>query len=221
MNKKIDFTKPNFAIKKPQTGKADYLMIFFHGYGSDGNDLIGLSDFFDQVMPNTVYLSPNAPNPTGFGGYQWFPLSTLSNRELETGTLSVAGYVHDFIDQALDFYHVKPENLILAGFSQGAMITLHVGIERKIAPLALFGYSGALTAVDGIEKRIQSKPPIFLCHGANDMVVLPDYTTKATEVLTHLGLNVESHIIKGFEHTIPPQGLTLSLKFLESVQNHT
>ncbi len=213
---KIDFKNPNFAVKLPKNSHAEYLMIFLHGYGSDGNDLIGLSSVFSQIIPDTVFLSPNAPQPTGFGGYQWFPLSDLSNRELETGTVSVAPYVHDFINQALEFYAIKPENLILAGFSQGAMIALHVGIERKIAPLGVFAYSGALTAVTGIEKRIASKPPIFLCHGGDDAVVLPHYTTKAADVLTALGFDVDAHIIDGFQHTIPQQGLVASLNFLDT-----
>ena len=216
MFEKINFTNPNFAVKLPQNGRSKYLMIFFHGYGSNGDDLIGLSNVFNKIIPNTIYLSPNAPTPTGFGGYQWFPLSNLSNRELETGTISVAPYVHDFIDQALAFYNIEPENLILAGFSQGAMITLHVGIERKIAPTALFAYSGALTAVNNIEKRIQSKPPIFLCHGAEDDVVLPEYTTKAADILTALGFTIEKHIIPKYPHTIPPEGLVESLKFLNA-----
>jgi phospholipase/carboxylesterase len=213
---KIDFSKPNFAVKHPQNGKAKYLMIFLHGYGSDGNDLIGLSNVFDKTIPQTIYLSPNAPNPTGFGGYQWFPISSLSNRELETGTLSIAPYVHHFIDEALAFYDISPENLILAGFSQGAMIAMHIGIERKIVPTAVFAYSGALTAIEGIEKRIQSRPPIFLCHGANDDVVLPQYTIKAAEVLTALGVTVEKHIIAHYPHTIPPEGLVASVKFLNT-----
>jgi phospholipase/carboxylesterase len=133
---------------------------------------------------------------------------------LETGTISIAPFVHNFIDQALEFYNIQPENLILAGFSQGAMVTLHVGIERKIAPTALFGYSGALTAVNNIEKRIQSKPPIFLCHGADDDVVLPEYTTKAANELTALGFVTQKHIIPNYPHTIPPEGLVASLEFL-------
>jgi phospholipase/carboxylesterase len=213
---KIDFTSKNIAKKLPNTGKADYLMIFFHGYGADGDNLIGLYNLFEEIIPQTVFLAPNAPAATGIGGFQWFPINTLSNRELETGTTFIAPYVHDFIDQALEFYNIKPENLILAGFSQGAMITLHVGVERKIAPAALISYSGALTAITDIETRICSKPPVFLCHGADDNIVLPDYTLKAADILTSLGFTVDKHIIPNYPHTIPPEGLGASLTFLNT-----
>ena len=53
---KIDFKNPDFAVKMPQNGTAKYLMIFLHGYGSDGNDLIGLSNFFDTLIPNPCLL---------------------------------------------------------------------------------------------------------------------------------------------------------------------
>lgn len=213
---KINFSDSLLAKKLPKSGQAKYLMILFHGYGSDGQDLITLSQIFDSIIPQTIYLSPNAPSKTGFGGYQWFPLSDLSNRELETGTIQIAPYVHDFIDQALKFYNIKPENLILGGFSQGAMIALHVGIERGVAPKAVLAYSGALTAVNGIEKRIKSNPPIFLCHGANDDVVLPEYTEKANEILIKLGFNVQKTIIDGYPHTIPPEGLVATIEFLNT-----
>jgi len=214
MQSHINFDKPDFAVKLPTENKPQYLMLLMHGYGSDGQDLIGLSNFFDQILPDTVYLSPNAPTSTGFGGFQWFPLSDLSNRELETGTLSIAPYVHDFIDQALEYYKIDPKNLIIAGFSQGAMLALHVSLERTIAPSAVLAYSGALTAVAGIKERIKSKPPILLCHGGDDTVVRPEYSDKAYDILLDLGVNVQKHIIAGYPHTIPPEGLQESIKFL-------
>jgi len=216
MTQKIDFKNADFPIKFPNKGEPQYLMVILHGYGSDGNDLIGLSSIFQQVLPHAVCLAPNAPTSTGFGGYQSFPISDLSNRELETGTVSIAPYLHNFIDQALEFYKVKPENLIIAGFSQGSMIALHVGMERKIAPKAVLAYSGALTAVADIERRIQSKPPILLCHGGDDEVVKPSYTIQAFDTLTKLGFTVEKHIIQGYPHTIPPEGLKASLRFLDT-----
>lgn len=216
MTTQFNFQTPNFPVKLPDDGSPEYLMILLHGYGASGHDLIGLSDIFDQIIPQTVYLSPHAPTPTGMGGYQWFPIRDLSNRELETGTISIAPYVHDFIDQALAYYKIKPENLIISGFSQGSMISMHVAMEREIAPAAVMAYSGALTAVDGIEKRIKSKPPILICHGGDDPVVLPSYTTKATDILSGLGFNVESYIFPGYLHTIPPEALRASLKFLNT-----
>jgi phospholipase/carboxylesterase len=216
MTNQFNFSNPNFPVKLPNDKKPQYLMVLLHGYGSNGDNLIGLSDIFDQIIPQTVYLSPNAPTATGFGGYQWFPISNLSNRELETGTISIAPYVHNFLDEALKFYNIQPENLIIAGFSQGSMLALHIGMERMVAPKAILAYSGALTAVADIEKRIQSKPPIMLCHGGSDDVVKPSYALQAYDILSKLGFYVEKHIFPNYPHTIPPEGLQASLKFLST-----
>lgn len=213
----INFKNPNFPIKHPAGTHPEYCMILLHGYGSDGNDLISLSHMFNQVMSNTVYLSPHAPHKTPFGGHQWFPLSNLSDRELETGTIAIAPYVHHFIDQALAYFKVKPENLILAGFSQGAMTVLHVGLERDVAPCGVLAYSGALTAATSLKDRIKSKPPVLLCHGSDDDVVLASYSEKADKVLKSHGIISECLIIKGYPHTIPPEAMTKSLDFLRSV----
>lgn len=213
---KIDFTSNNLSKKLPDQGKPEYLMIFFHGYGADGDNLLGLYAVFEELIPQTVFLAPNAPASTGIGGFQWFPINTLSNRELETGTSMIAPYVHNFIDQALEFYDVKPENLILLGFSQGAMITLHVGIEREVAPLALISYSGVLTAIEDIENRVRSKPPVCLCHGAEDPLIPAIYTVKASEILQSLGFTVQQHIIPNYPHTIPPEALQASFDFLNA-----
>ncbi len=216
MFKPIDFENAPFPVKLPENGNAEYLMILLHGYGANGDDLIGLSQIFDQIIPQTIYLSPHAPDKTPFGGHQWFPLSNLSDRELETGTIAIAPYVHHFIDSALEYYQIKPENLILAGFSQGAMTVMHVGLERKVQPTAILAYSGALTAVNGLENRIKSKPPVLLCHGGDDDVVLPSYSLKATEILKSHDIPAECLIVEGYPHTIPPQALMRSIQFLNT-----
>ena len=61
------------------SGTADSLVVFLHGYGADGNDLIGLAEPLAPHLPNTRFLAPNAPqrcanNPMG---YQWFPIPWL------------------------------------------------------------------------------------------------------------------------------------------------
>jgi phospholipase/carboxylesterase len=212
----IDFISDDIPKKLPASGVPEYLMIFLHGYGADGNNLIGLSSIFEDTLPQAVFLSPHAPAKTDLGGYQWFPINNLSNQELSLGTLLISPFVHAFIDQALEFYQIKPENLILAGFSQGAMVALNVGIERKIAPKAVLSYSGAFPAQQNIEKRIQSKPPILLCHGAEDTVILPYHTLKAAELLSSLGVAASKHIIPNDTHIISVESLTLSLEFLNT-----
>src|SRR6056300_1759707 len=118
---------------EPENGKPEKLVILCHGFGSNGDDLIGLVPHLKRALPNAVYVSPNAPEIC-YGapnGYQWFPLSTLSKEERLVGTLKAAPTLDHFIDQELERYGFEDKDLILVGFSQGTMMSLHVGLRRK------------------------------------------------------------------------------------------
>ena len=211
----ISYDEPDFPFKYPQ-GKPRYLMILLHGYGSDGNDLIGLSDFFDKVIPSCIYLSPHAPQKMPIQGYQWFQLSTLSRNELAKGTEASAHYVHELIDKTLEYYDIPEKNLILAGFSQGAMMALYVGLRRKISPCAILAFSGSLTNEDKLAKELTSKPPVYLCHGSRDNVVPSYHSEDAEKILKKYNVPVTKNIIVGEDHTIPYEGLTGALLFLKT-----
>ena len=68
-------------MRLPASGGAPQSMvIFLHGYGSNGDDLIGLAEYWRGALPDTVFLSPNAPEicPGAPDGYQWWGLSNLT-----------------------------------------------------------------------------------------------------------------------------------------------
>ena len=128
---------------EPENGKPEKLVILCHGYGSNGEDLIGLVPHLKRVLPNAVFVSPNAPEQVpGYPmGYQWFPLSTLSREERLVGTLKAAPTLHNFIDQELKKYGLEEKDLILVGFSQGTMMSLHVGLRRLSDIGGIVGFS--------------------------------------------------------------------------------
>ena len=72
-------------VRQPKSGKINELVIFFHGYGADGNDLISLSDQFTSVLPSAEFYAPNAPDLCEMGGvgYQWFPIRQNNNGTLD------------------------------------------------------------------------------------------------------------------------------------------
>ncbi|MEM6603646.1 MAG: dienelactone hydrolase family protein [Pseudomonadota bacterium] len=212
----IDFSSPDFPVRHVGQSQT-YLAIFMHGYGSDGQDMAGLSAYFDQVLTDTVWLCPNAPGMTPMGGYQWFPLSDISQRELDNGAAHAAPWLHAFIDKALAFYNIPAENLILGGFSQGAMMAMHVAFRRKVAPMAVLAFSGALTSEALLETEIISRPKTFICHGENDDVVYASYAKRADTVLKSLNVPVETHIYPEYPHTIPPEGAKAAVEFLKKI----
>ena len=72
-------------VKKSISGINNEIVIFFHGYGADGSDLISLSDAFSKILPNAVFYSPNAPQKCEMGGlgYQWFPIKQKNDGSLD------------------------------------------------------------------------------------------------------------------------------------------
>lgn len=213
----VDLTRgefPQVPMRKVGHGKK-YLGILLHGYGSDGFDMLGLTEAFDNILDDIVWLCPHAPMRLSFGGYAWFPLSDISQRELDIGAKTAFAPLNDFIKQALEHYEIAPENLILGGFSQGSMMTLYTGLRQEVAPKVLLGYSGALTAENDLEKEIKVRPPVLIVHGGSDDVVFPSYAHRAEEKLKELDVPVEKYVFENATHTIPMQGIEKTYEFLK------
>ena len=201
---------------EPDSGKPEKLVILCHGFGSNGDDLIGLVPHLKRALPNAVYVSPNAPDVC-FGapnGYQWFPLSTLSKEERLVGTLKTAPTLDHFIDQELEKYNLDNKDLILVGFSQGTMMSLHVGLRRKAGIGGIIGFSGAMTLPENWKDDITSKPPVLLVHGDMDNVVPVTMMHEAYNALEEVGVDADKHVSPRVMHNIGPDGLQKALEFL-------
>ena len=165
-------------------GAARQLVVFLHGYGADGNDLIGLGREWAKLLPRAAFVSPHAPEPCGAApmGKQWFDLSLG-----DTGVKRAAPALDAFLDAELKRLGLGPRVLGLVGFSQGTMIALAVGLKRNPAPAAIVGYSGALATVEALPKDPTSAPAILLVHGDMDEVIPVDALFLAREQLAHAG----------------------------------
>ncbi|GAB2178198.1 alpha/beta hydrolase [Dongia sp. agr-C8] len=206
---------PNVA---PKSGsKAKQLVVFLHGYGSNGDDLISLAPYWADLLPDAEFVSPNAPFPcemNPFGGYQWFGLEDRNPATKLAGTRAAATILDGFLDDALKSRGLDESRLALVGFSQGTMMSLHVGPRRTTAPAAIVGYSGALIGADALALEIRSKPPVLLVHGTADQVVPFAAMGAAAQVLQSFGVTVETLARPGLPHSIDPEGLTRGGQFI-------
>lgn len=198
------------------SGKADRLVIFCHGYGADGNDLIALGRHWQRLLPTTAFVSPHAPERCAGSpmGYQWFGITRLQPDEMLRGVERAAPILNAFIDGELARLGIDASRLALVGFSQGTMMALHVGLRRAVAPAAIVGFSGALPGPEKLPTEIVSRPPVLLVHGDADEMIPVQALHAAANGLGAAGVAVRWHVSRGVGHGIAPDGLELAGKFL-------
>lgn len=196
--------------------KPTSLVILLHGYGSNGDDLIGLVPYWRPVLPNTLFVSPNAPQPCegSVGGYQWWALDSLAPAARAAGVRVSAPILNAFIDEQLAATGLSEDKLALVGFSQGAMMALHVGPRRKKQIAGILGYSGMLADPDALSAEAKTKPPVLLVHGDADPVLPIQALGEAERRLNVLGFDVATHTSRGLTHSIDQIGLELGARFL-------
>lgn len=210
-----------FAKRAAKSGTARSIVVFVHGYGADGADLLGLADVLAPHLPDTIFYAPDAPqactgNPFG---YQWFPIPWLdgSTEASAAAGLAVASdMLNAFLDACLAEADLTDADLALVGFSQGAMISLHVAPRRDRAIAAVVAISGRLLEPDALAGAVRVKPPVLLIHGDEDAVV-PFVSMKAAgDVLVANGFDTFGHVMRGTGHGIANDGLEAALGFLIS-----
>ncbi|MGN6517546.1 MAG: alpha/beta hydrolase [Rhizomicrobium sp.] len=199
----------------PARGSATHLVVLCHGYGADGNDLIGLAPMWQRFLPTAAFAAPNAPQPCGAGfGYQWFPISRLDPQEMARGVDSAAATLENFLESELARLNLSADKLALVGFSQGTMMSLHVGLRRAVKPAAIVGFSGMLA---GEPARLGTDtPPILLVHGDADPMIPVGALFAAAATLGGAGAAVQWHVSPGVGHSIDEAGLAIGGDFLAS-----
>jgi len=205
----------------PKSGTARQLVVFLHGYGADGNDLIDIGRAWQQYLPHAAFVSPHAPEPCGQApvGRQWFALTFRHPAERWVGVNKAAPLLERFLAAELDRHKLPASALALVGFSQGTMMALHVGLRRAAAPAAIVGYSGLLVLPEQADPEnfateIKGRPPVLLVHGDRDDLIPPQALFQATQGLAALGVLVEWHLSAGIGHGIDAEGLRHGGEFL-------
>ena len=192
----------------PKSGKADALVVFLHGYGADGNDLIDLGQQWQNWLPHAAFVSPHAPEPCGMSpmGRQWFPLTMRDPSERWRGVVDARPSLDAFLDDELQRHNLTPDRLALVGFSQGTMMALHTGLRRSISPAAILGYSGVLVGPEHLQEAT-AKPNILLVHGDRDEVIPLDALFMSTNALGEAEIACQWHLSFGMGHGIDGSGL--------------
>lgn len=204
----------------PLSGETRSAVIFLHGYGANGADLLGLADPLAEHMPDTLFLAPDAPEACAGApmGFQWFPIPWIdgsSEEESRAGMLRAVEDLNAFLDGVMVDEDLMPEQVMLFGFSQGTMMSLHIAPRREDPFAGVVAFSGRLLEPELLADEVVTRPPILLVHGDQDEVVPVQSLPAAAEALQNAGWqDLYAHIMKGTGHGIAPDGLSVALAFM-------
>lgn len=208
---KADCVLPPASGRKPGA-----LVMLLHGVGADGQDLMSLAEGWHQLLPDAIFVSPNAPDPYdgGMDGcYQWFSLEGITPENRLERVMRSGPLLNRFIDEQLAQYGLKDRQLALAGFSQGTIMALFMALKRSRPCAGLLGYSGRLAGPDSIDP-VMSRPRILLIHGTHDQTIPISELYDAENALKAHDIPVVAFAEPGISHDISPEGERLGGLFL-------
>ena len=216
MIKSLTYKKLN-----PNSEIIENIVIFLHGYGANSDDLLNIGQMWKTDLPNTLFVSPNAPFRCAWGGesYQWFDLTSIAPEKIGEGLETAGPYLNKFIEEISEDFKINTDKILIVGFSQGTMMALHHLCKRDNDCAGIMGYSGLLFENNNFDNEIKSKFPIRLFHGLDDEVINSDFTSKAYAKFKSLGFEIDYTLQKNLGHGIDENGLNYGIKFIKKVFN--
>lgn len=197
----------------PAKVEPTHLVVLLHGYGADGDDLIGLAPHWQARLPSAAFVAPHAPDrvPGAPNSFQWFALTNRDPHEMHYGVESASASLSGFIASELKRLNIPPKNLALVGFSQGAMVALQLGLKGgAVTPACIVGFSGLLAV-----SPPPGEMPVLLTHGAADQVIPASAMLEAANGLAAAGHSVQWHLALNMGHSIDQAGLEMAGEFIE------
>ncbi|HBR40676.1 MAG TPA: phospholipase, partial [Sulfitobacter pontiacus] len=157
----------NAERREPVSGETRSAVVFLHGYGANGADLLGLADPLGEHLPDTLFVAPDAPEACAGApmGFQWFPIPWIDNsseEEAERGMMQAVDDLNAFLDALMVDEDLLPEQVVLFGFSQGTMMALHVAPRREDAVAGVVAFSGRLLSPESLKDEAVVRPPVLL-----------------------------------------------------------
>ncbi len=205
------------TIIEPEKNKdIKNIVVLFHGYGGDGNDISMLALNWKRYMSNTIFICPNGHEPCSInpGGYQWFDLTKDDPDYILKESLKAEEKIKEFLDEIKKEYNLDNDKITLSGFSQGCMISINIGLTSEKPFNSIVGFSGKIIEPNNLKSRRKNSTSILLIHGDQDDIVPPTYLLEAKDFLLRENINVDTHLIKKCGHHIPIEASSIALNYI-------
>ena len=214
------------CIELETTPNPTAAVIWLHGLGADGNDFVPIIPELNLAGCQGIrFVFPSAPSMpvTLNGGYvmpAWYDIvgRSLVDQEDASGISKSAVSIVQLIEREAS-RGIAYENIVLAGFSQGCAMVLHVGLRfpHKLAGMmALSGYLPLATTAPTEKHSANQNTPIFMAHGEYDPVVALDRAQASYALLENMGYSVEWNEYP-MEHSVNREELIDISRFLQKV----
>ena len=203
--------KPLKEIEKPQ------LFLLIHGYGSNEEDLFS----FSQDLPDTAHVvSVRARYEIMYGGFAWYDISFENNEKyMDTEqALESRDFLVKFIDQIIINENLDPDNVFLAGFSQGAILSYSIALNfpNKIKNvIILSGYPEEKIIGEFDQNQDFSNLNFFISHGTEDVILPIEAGRLGEKLLNNLNIKNEYHEYRS-GHGIVPQNYFDMMTFVNN-----
>ncbi len=205
------------TIIEPEKGNdIKNVVLLFHGYGGDGNDISMLTLNWKRHLPNTIFICPNGHEPCAINpsGYQWFDLRYDDPNYILDEFLKAEKKLSQFLDEIKNEYKIDNNKIILSGFSQGCMMSINVGLTSEKPFNCIVGFSGKIIDLDNLRNRRKNFTDTLLIHGDQDDIVSPTHLLEAKDFFLRENINIETHLIKNCGHHIPIEASSIALNYI-------
>ena len=207
----------NSTIIKPKNNlEIKNAIILLHGYGGDGKDISMLSLNWKRHLPNTLFICPDGHetcliNPSG---YQWFDLTNDDQNYILQESIKAEKKLNEFIHEVKEEFNLENDKICLAGFSQGCMMAINLGLTSDEKFNSIIGFSGKIIDQEDLKNRKKVSTSTLLIHGDLDQVVPANFLLEAKDFFIRNNIEIETHLIKGCDHHIPSQASSIALNYI-------
>ena len=212
----MTFCLDSTIIKPTENNDIKNAIIMLHGYGGDGKDISMLSLNWKRYLTNTIFICPNGHEPCTINpsGFQWFDLTKDDPKYILEESIKAEKKLKKFIDEIKNEFGLKNNQICIAGFSQGCMMSINLGLTSDQEFSCIVGFSGKIIDKDDLKSRKKISTNTLLIHGELDQVVSPSHMLEAKDFYIRNNVEIETHLIKNCDHHIPLEASSVALNYI-------